>query len=135
MRNFRIFEEVYMKIFTSYFAMTRYFSDDLIPVSISRFAPPGYKGLAMPELAPSRELLAKYKQDKDESAYTKEYNEQLARLDATGILHKLEFMTKGKDCVLLCYEKTSNFCHRHLVADWLNQNGCDVQEWTKTTEA
>ena len=32
--------------------------------------------------------------------------------------------------VLLCYEKPSDFCHRHLVADWINKelNGEYVKE-------
>ena len=27
-----------------------------------------------------------------------------------------------------CYEKPSDFCHRHLVADWLNKNGVECKE-------
>lgn len=30
---------------------------------------------------------------------------------------------------LICYEKPSDFCHRHLVADWLNKNGIPCEEW------
>jgi SAM-dependent methyltransferase len=30
---------------------------------------------------------------------------------------------------LICYEKPSDFCHRHLVADWLNENGIECKEW------
>ena len=29
---------------------------------------------------------------------------------------------------LVCYEKPSEFCHRHLVADWLTQHGADISE-------
>ena len=32
------------------------------------------------------------------------------------------------DFALVCYEKPSDFCHRHLVADWLNKNGYDCEE-------
>ena len=29
---------------------------------------------------------------------------------------------------LICYEKPSEFCHRHLVADWLKEYGIEVEE-------
>ena len=29
---------------------------------------------------------------------------------------------------LLCYEKPSDFCHRHLVANWLRQHGAGISE-------
>ena len=32
---------------------------------------------------------------------------------------------------LVCYEKPSDFCHRHLVADWLNKNGISCKEWSE----
>ena len=31
--------------------------------------------------------------------------------------------------ILLCYEKPGDFCHRHLVSDWFNQNGIFCQEF------
>lgn len=30
---------------------------------------------------------------------------------------------------LVCYEKPGDFCHRHLVASWMNQMGIKVKEW------
>ena len=30
---------------------------------------------------------------------------------------------------LICYEKPTDFCHRHLVADWLNNNGIKCEEY------
>lgn len=34
----------------------------------------------------------------------------------------------GEDAVLLCYEKPGDFCHRHLVSQWLNENGIRCSE-------
>ncbi len=31
--------------------------------------------------------------------------------------------------VLVCYEKPADFCHRHLVADWMKQHGIQMEEW------
>lgn len=33
---------------------------------------------------------------------------------------------------LICYEKPSDFCHRHLVSDWINLRGIKCEEWTDT---
>ena len=38
-------------------------------------------------------------------------------------------LSGGRDIVLVCYEGPSKFCHRHLVAEWLNKYGYDVEEW------
>ena len=32
---------------------------------------------------------------------------------------------------LVCYEKPSEFCHRHLVSDWLNAAGFECEEFKK----
>lgn len=49
-------------------------------------------------------------------------------LDETGINFKLELETDTHIC-LICYEKPSDFCHRHLVAEWLNECGFECREW------
>lgn len=35
---------------------------------------------------------------------------------------------------LLCYEKPDDFCHRHLVADWLRKNGYECEELWRDKE-
>lgn len=32
---------------------------------------------------------------------------------------------------LVCYEKPTDFCHRHLVAEWLCKNGFECHEWKR----
>lgn len=36
--------------------------------------------------------------------------------------------------VLLCWEKTGDFCHRNIVADWLRKAGYEVKEWEKSDD-
>ena len=120
-----------MKIYTSYFAMVRHLPEELCKVSISLYSPPGFTGASLSVLAPSKQLLADYKQNKDERAYTERFHKQLQSLSVENIVHRLEQLSTGKDCVLLCYEKTENFCHRHLVAQWQRDAGYDVEEWRK----
>ena len=41
---------------------------------------------------------------------------------------KLKELTQSDQIILLCYEKPDDFCHRHLVAQWLTEHGYDTQE-------
>ena len=58
------------------------------------------------------------------------YSEVLDNLNPQDVYNKLYELSVGKDCVLLCYEKSDDFCHRHIVAKWLEDNlGIIVKEW------
>lgn len=110
-------------ILTSYFAKYRAFPADKEPVCIARWAPKATHYPVLMHLAPSLELLKSYKQSLiNEQQYTEQFNEQLSRLDPKQVGEELE----GK--ILLCYEKTGSFCHRHLVAEWLRNAGFIVKE-------
>lgn len=62
-------------------------------------------------------------------------NEQRQRYKiATEVILDFSRMAHGfndgeNDIALICYEKPSDFCHRHLVSEWLNQNGFKCEEW------
>ncbi len=79
------------------------------PVSIARYAPRWYKGRRYLALAPTRQML---KMGGDE--YRVAYQEILDRLDPRKVYEDL-----GPDAVLLCWERPGEFCHRRLVAEWL----------------
>ena len=53
----------------------------------------------------------------------------LGRLDPKEVEDHLYFMSDGMDIALVCYEKTGDFCHRHLVAEWLRAADIPVEEW------
>lgn len=118
-----------MKIYTSYFANLRKIPGDIIPISICRKPPNGYNGLEYKGLAPSLSLLSAWKKSPNEKAYRKVFCNILDRLDPHMILNDLLNMSEGRDIVLICYEHPSKFCHRHLVAEWLNEHGYNVEEW------
>lgn len=93
-------------------------------VSIAAKAPADFKGRQYKKLAPSWQIFKKYKKDRDEQAYTKEYLKILDRLDPQTVLDEL-----GEDAVLLCYERPGEFCHRQLVALWLEAElGITIEE-------
>ena len=48
-------------------------------------------------------------------------------LDFSKMVHS--FNVGESDIALICYENPSDFCHRHLVAEWLKKNGFECEEW------
>lgn len=104
-----------MSIETSYFAKS---SDHPKAVAISATVPEGFKGLRFKDLAPPYDLLGKFKRDDDESFFEEQYRDRVLKdLDPQKIYDLL-----GHDAVLLCWEKSGKFCHRHIVADWLSKS-------------
>lgn len=117
-----------MKIYTSYFNKLRSLKDDYILISISRYRPkyikPYYR---FEELAPSENLLRLYKHDNltKREYITKYYNETLGKISSADDIYSrfLKIYEKHKKPILLlCYEKSDDFCHRHIVSNWLNMN-------------
>jgi len=132
-------------IYTSYFAKIKQLeNNNIIPISICGKAPEWYNGLQYKKLAPKYGFFMEWKKNHDNDYYIKCFKEQvLDKLDAEDIVKELDNLLlhetaaidyKG-DCkeipkiALICYEKSSDFCHRHLVADWLNENGFKCEEW------
>ena len=79
-----------------------------------------YTGKCFPELAPKlsfwkiwHENIGKISEEENNRYYVEEYYKQvLSKLDPQEIYGKLEY------CILLCYEEGTEFCHRHIVAEW-----------------
>lgn len=110
-----------MDIFTSNFASARRFDPArYCLVSIAQFAPQGWDGLCAPAFAPSASLLKSYKQGGcSESTYSIHYCEMLDSINVRNVFVFLSRYAKGRDIVLLCYEKAGSFCHRRLLASWV----------------
>ena len=120
-----------MKIYTSYFALLRRIPDNILPVSICLKAPYWYKGIQYKTLAPTSDIFSQHKANPNEDLYTARFNDEvLGFLDREHVAKERERLSGGNDVVLLCYEKSTSFCHRHLVAAWLNTLFVDkITEW------
>lgn len=123
-------------IYTSYFAKLKELENhNIIPISICGKAPDWYKGLQYKKLAPKYGFFVEWKKNHDNDYYIKHFqSEVLDRLNATEVILDFSKMDYGfnvgeNDIALICYEKPLDFCHRHLVAEWLNQNGFKCEEW------
>lgn len=120
-------------IYTSYFGNLKSLPENITPISICGKAPNWYTGLQYKKLAPKYDFFMKWKENHDNDYYIKCFQEQvLDKLNPYLVyqdLCRLCSLTNNTDIALICYEKPDEFCHRHLVADWLNKNGFNVEEW------
>ena len=109
-----------MRVYTSYYAKLSKIPESFYPIAISCTVPDGINIPRYVSLAPPYSILSRYKEDKDSTAYEVEYRETvLSHLEKDKVLRQLERMSGGKDVVLMCYERSDSFCHRHIVASWI----------------
>ena len=123
-------------MFTGYFAkLKKYQEAGLVPVSIALKTPDWYNGLEYKKLAPTWDILSAWKSGEhkgDIDYYTKHFEDDvLDGIYFQKALNELEELTKVKQdkIILLCYEKPSDFCHRHIVAEWLGKDGISCTEY------
>lgn len=134
-------------IYTTYFANLRKLPDNIIPISICGKAPTWYHGLQFKQLAPKYDFFMKWKETHDNDYYINSFHEKVLNpLEASEVVydlyskigidlseHGVDFSNENslngeKHIALVCYEKPGDFCHRHLVAEWLNANGFPCKE-------
>ena len=121
-------------IYTSYFEILELFPKTMVPISICITPPDGYSGPEYKHLAPKVEFFRKLKLNHDNDYYINEFSRLiLNKIDANSVYADLIQIAKQYigalpanairhkhfNIVLLCYEKPTEFCHRHLVAQWL----------------
>jgi hypothetical protein len=132
-------------IYTSYFAKLNKLPSNIIPISICGKAPDWYKGLQYKKLSLKYDFFMKWKETYDNNYYIEHFkNEVLDELDLNRVMNELlviipfeikEIMqspiwvNEDYHICLMCYEKPSDFCHRHLVSDWLNENDIICEEY------
>ena len=129
-------------IFTSYFGNMKRLNElrSAVPIAICGKSPAWWGGAEMKELAPSYSIWSEYQKTHDEQLYRDRfYHENLAKLDPQDIYYKIKELSGNRhgyfsrpDAVLMCYEKSGDFCHRRIVADWLSVNlKINIYEITK----
>ena len=125
-----------MKIYTSYFANLKNLEkEDILPIGICCYPPKWFNGPNLGAIAPTPDILEKCKSSHAE--YEKRYKAEVLSIfkDVSTLINKISYISGGKEVALCCYEKPSDFCHRHIVAKWLEeQAGIEVKEFEKTEE-
>lgn len=111
-------------ILTSYYANYRNFTEGYKRVSISLYSPFNAVDSFASELIPTSSILADYKNKKinDEEYIDRYTKEVLSKLNPKDIAIKYD------NSIFLCYEKKGAFCHRNIVAAWLNESGYKCRE-------
>jgi len=117
-------------IYTSYFAKLKKLPESIIPISICGKAPDWYKGIQYKKLAPKYGFFMEWKKNHDNNYYIEHFQKEvLDILDAKQVVYELYKLSQSKNIALICYEKPSDFCHRHLVHKWLADNGYNCWEY------
>ena len=109
-----------MKIFTGSYEKCK--SGNLISISFDKGESAGFNGKTMIELAPFRDFfhtwrdnIGRIPEEENNRFYIEQYlSKVLEKVDI------IELLKKEKDPILLCYEDSSDFCHRHVLAEYLN---------------
>ena len=142
-------------IYTSYFAKLRKMPDNFHPIGITQYPPKWYDGLNYKDLAPTKKTLFAYKDkvEKDKDAAEKEYiesyvKETLGGKDVRQEIEKVVAMLPSdvqekikeegipiwenpkEHLVLMCFERSDDFCHRNIVSKWMRENGIMAREAT-----
>ena len=94
---------------------------NLISISGDRGKSVGFEGKVCPALAPKMKFwkvwhdnIGKIPEEENTRYYIEEYYKTV--LSKTDIMKVLE---NEKDPILLCYEDSDQFCHRHVLADYI----------------
>ena len=119
-----------MTIYTGYFAKMHTYNGIKLP--IVAILPNYYSGtLQYKDLAPSKGLLFAYHREQiTKEEFIRKFKNKLNTLDKEEVYRYLTDLEYYDDVYLLCYEKPNDFCHRHIVADWLNENfDLEVKEY------
>lgn len=113
-------------IYTSYYAKH---GSNPKAIGISYSVPKWFdKSRHLCMLAPTWDLVGGYKDGSiTQQEYTTRYVQLLEgrEIDPMGIAHNLPEGT-----ILLCYERPGDFCHRRVLAEWVEQTtGVKIPEW------
>ena len=115
---------------TNYTKASRLSNKHYLKVSISLYRPKEFNGMQINSFAPTKELLEDYKNGLSEKEYEIRYREHINNLsDIYAFFKIMAKQAKGRDILLLCYEKKNAFCHRHILSDIIYERyGYRIQE-------
>jgi len=119
-------------IYTSYFARLKKFPENFQPIAICQFPPKWYTGPSVKIFSPNPDILLQYKSGQlNEEEYAQLYKQQLSNINIPDYIEKIFSICGEKTPIFLCYEKSTDFCHRYILAKCLNELGYKCEEWTE----
>ena len=118
------------KIYTSNYARK---GSDPKAIAISAWPPKWYEGKGLNILAPTREMVLKAIRGE---VTAEEYEDLYVNLLEERIDDPKKLLDEIPDgSFLLCYEKPTDSCHRHIMREWFMwKTGFEIEEWKNETE-
>jgi hypothetical protein len=118
-----------MNLYTSNYNRCGY---NPLAIGISYIVPDWFTGRTVGSFAPTKEMLAQYRAGTlTKQGYIDWYT---FNLNQSRDAFKQNIPKLPDGSIFLCYEEPDEFCHRHILADWIQKNcGIFVTEW-KTEE-
>ena len=133
-----------MKVYTSYFANLKQLEDsNIYSVAICNKVPSFFQGPNIESVAPNNSILYEYKKSAQDASAQEQYKERYInevlcayRFHPEYLIDLLTFFSSqedNKDIALVCYERPEDFCHRHILAEWLNERipTLNIEEFPK----
>ncbi len=131
-----------MKLYTSYFSNPiKLPENNTLCLAITAYPPTWWNGLVYDKVAPPKELLLYYKNAKYRGEETREelegnyidfYTKKVLLSNKASDIYNELFEIAARcnkdNVVLLCFEKSSDFCHRHILRAWFNYYGIECNE-------
>jgi len=99
---------------TSYFAISHNLPN---AVSVAAKSPDFYGGTEFLPLAPTWDIFSEYKHTKNTELFTVRYVEEILLP-----LNPQEIYDEFRYSVILCWESPGKFCHRRIIAKWLEDS-------------
>ena len=116
--------------YTSYFGNVKALPKDAVLVSISLWSPRNWCGKHIKQLAPTEDILREYQRTHDIAKYCERFQKEILDGHDPKKLDKAIRERWGEgDVIFLCYEKPNQFCHRRLVAKWMERGGFSCPEY------
>ena len=110
-------------IYTSYFDNVDNLPANLCPISIAGLKPDNCNCAQYKRLAPKLSWWKVWEETRDNEYYAKQYNNTVLEvLNPRGVVDDLYKLSGDRIPCLMCYERPGEFCHRHLVAEWLEKH-------------
>lgn len=117
-----------MNIYTSYFGNAKALAKaGIMIVGVARWSPRFLSvPVVMTDVAPTPWMVKQATRQQ----YLDAYQQILSKLNPHEFINRLEKVSNGADVALCCYEKPGEFCHRHLLAEYLTaKTGVEIKEF------
>ena len=122
-------------IYTTYFGRVKDLPKDIVPIAICGKSPDWWTGAEYKKLAPKYAFFSKWKETHDNEYYIiRFFLDVLTQLNVQDVVTDLIKIAKDKKIALVCYEKPMDFCHRHIVREWLKSYGYETEEYQYGTQ-